>query len=241
MNQRDLGDRPLEGSFDGAGVQRRTWGIVVAGGSGARFGDRKQLAELRGKRVLDWSLDALRPFVAGLVAVVPADLLAPDGSIPVGSPLAQQPLDADIVIAGGSSRSDSVRAGLSRLPSSASWVLVHDAARPLASADLVRRVVCALADTDAVVPVIGVTDTLRRAAGGSVDRSEFVAVQTPQGFRVAALRSAHARGDDASDDASLIDRDGGAVTHVEGDPRNFKITVSQDLAMAELLLGEVVA
>ena len=88
-------------------------------------------------------------------------------------------------------------------------VLVHDAARPLASADLFARVVDAVRHgADAVVPVVAVADTLRRRAGGVVDRDELVAVQTPQGFRAAALRDAHATGAEATDDASLVEAAG---------------------------------
>lgn len=207
------------------------WGIVVAGGSGARFGTRKQLASFRGKRVIDWSLDALRQHVAGLIVVVPADLA--DGSTTV-----DPPLSADVVVAGGVSRSESVRSGLAEVPDSARWVLVHDAARPLADSDLVTRVLGGLADADAVVPVVPVTDSLRSVYGGGVDRADFVAVQTPQGFSVEVLRAAHAAGHDASDDASLVDQAGGAVTHVDGDARNLKITVPHDLVVADVLLKE---
>lgn len=203
------------------------WGIVVAGGSGARFGQRKQLLELAGRRVADRALDALRPFVDGLIVVIPADL--------VGAPGGDR-FEADAVVAGGDSRSASVRAGLAHLPATVTHVLVHDAARPLADPDLIQRVVAALSQGDAVVPVVAVADTLRRVSGGPADRADFVAVQTPQGFGIDALRAAHSSGAEATDDASLIDACGGRVVHVEGNPRNFKITVAHDLIVAEALL-----
>jgi 2-C-methyl-D-erythritol 4-phosphate cytidylyltransferase len=214
------------------------WGVVVAAGSGVRFGRRKQLLEVGGRRVLDWALDAVRPFVTGLVVVVPADLLGADGGIPSGSPLSQPPVEADIVVVGGKTRSASVRAGLDRLPPTATHVLVHDAARPLADRALVGRVVGALTvGIEAAVPVVALADTLRLACGGSVDRDRFVAVQTPQGFDLAALRAAHATGTEATDDATLIDAGGGTVVHVEGDPLNFKITVSHELLAADVILN----
>ena len=201
------------------------WGIVVAGGSGARFGQRKQLLELVGERVLDRAIAALRPFVSATVAVLPADAAA-----------AEPATDGVIVVAGGASRSASVRAGLAALPGSATHVLIHDAARPLADRALVQRVVDALSDSEAVVPVVPVTDTLRLRIGGPADRDAFVAVQTPQGFALSALRKAHADGGEASDDATLIDDFGGRVVHVEGDPSNIKITSPHDLVVAEALI-----
>ena len=162
---------------------------------------------------------------AGVVVVVPPELAEH-----------AEPL-ADATVAGGSTRSASVRAGLAALPSSATHVLVHDAARPVPVADVWRRVLGALADgAEAVVPVVAVTDTLREREGGAVDRSRFVAVQTPQGFRVDVLRRAHEHGADATDDGSLAAAAGAKVSTVDGDPRNLKITEPWHLAIAELLL-----
>lgn len=224
--------RPDSGPSSGAAVE--PWAIVVAGGSGARFGERKQLASFAGKRVIDWSLDALRKHVAGIVVVLPADLVDSDGNATVSPPLV-----VDAVVAGGNSRSASVRAGLAALPDSVELVLVHDAARPLADDELVARVVNGLATAQAVVPVVPITDSLRAATGGSVDRADFVAVQTPQGFSVSALLAAHCGDAEATDDASLIDGHGGTVLHVDGDPRNLKITVPHDLLVAESIVTAV--
>ena len=190
------------------------------------------MASFRDKRVIDWSLDALRGHVAGLIVVVPPDLVD-------GSTVLDPPLSADVIVAGGSSRSESVRAGLAVVPEAVDHVLVHDAARPLADPALVERVLGGLMVADAVVPVVPVTDSLRAADGGSVDRADFVAVQTPQGFSVDVLRAAHSTGRDASDDASLVDMDGVAVHHVDGDPRNLKITVPHDLVVADVLVPKV--
>ncbi|MDH4075459.1 MAG: 2-C-methyl-D-erythritol 4-phosphate cytidylyltransferase [Acidimicrobiia bacterium] len=204
------------------------WGVVVAGGGGSRYGGLKQFELLAGRRVLDWSIAALAPVCRGVVVVVPAAVLD------------QLQLPMDVVgVAGGHTRSDSVRAGLDALPVSASHVLVHDAARPLVTAEVVGRVRDALAGgAVAAVPVMPVTDSLRMMEGRAVDRSGLVAVQTPQGFRVDVLRLAHSEGDTATDDASLVDRLGLTVVHVEGDPTNMKITDPHDLRIAEVLLHD---
>jgi 2-C-methyl-D-erythritol 4-phosphate cytidylyltransferase len=202
------------------------WVIVVAAGEGRRFGAAKQYAPLAGRRVLDWSLDAARTVADGVVLVVPPDR--------AGDAEPQ----ADAVAAGAATRSGSVRAGLDRVPASAEVVVVHDGARPLAGPDLFGAVVDAVrAGADAAVPGVPVSDTLRSRGGGVVDRDGVVAVQTPQAFRAAALRAAHARGAEATDDASLVEAGGGKVVVVDGSPANLKITDPADLVVAEALLG----
>jgi 2-C-methyl-D-erythritol 4-phosphate cytidylyltransferase len=204
----------------------QTWVIVVAAGQATRFGRAKQYETLAGRRILDWALDAARSVADGVVVVVPP-----------GSEAAVEP-GADATVPGGATRSASVRAGLAAVPPSATIVLVHDAARPLASPALFARVVDAVrGGADAVVPAIAVPDTLRRRDGGTVDRDELVAVQTPQGFRAEALRAAHATGAEATDDAALVERQGGSVVLVEGEPGNRKITDPTDLAAAEGMIG----
>jgi 2-C-methyl-D-erythritol 4-phosphate cytidylyltransferase len=199
------------------------WSIVVAGGSGARFGERKQYLPLGEGRVLDWSLRAAAR-VDGVVLVVPADALG------VAEP------GADVVVAGGATRSASVRAGLAAVPVDAAVIVVHDAARPVPVPEVWDRVLAAVAaGADAAVPAIPVRDTLRQLDGGTVDRSRFVAVQTPQAFRAEALRAAHEGDPEGTDDASLVEAGGGRVVLVDGDPSNIKITTPVDLALAELL------
>ena len=140
------------------------------------------------------------------------------------------------VVAGGATRSASVRAGLVVVPDDASIVLVHDGARPLATRNLFDAVVAAVRDgADAVVPGVPVSDSLRRA-DCSVDREGMFAVQTPQGFPAATLRAAHAGGGDASDDATLVEAIGGRVVVVEGEADNLKITRPVDLLVARELL-----
>ncbi|MEL6980994.1 MAG: 2-C-methyl-D-erythritol 4-phosphate cytidylyltransferase [Actinomycetota bacterium] len=202
------------------------WGVVVAGGTGTRFGGPKQLVKLGGRRIVDRSVDALRDRVDGVV-VVGSDELGTTSSLSV-----------DVLVAGGSTRSASVRAGLGALPPTATHVLIHDAARPLVTEDVVARVVDALKDgSSAVVPVIPVTDTLRSVGGGTVDRSGLVAVQTPQGFDLNALQAAHDLEIEGTDDASVVEAVGVGVDHVAGSAINLKITFPHDLALAEVLLA----
>lgn len=201
------------------------WAIIVAAGSGTRFGRLKQLDPLGSKRVLDWAIDAM-DCPGRSIVVVPADQIERVG------------LPDQIVVAGGSSRSASVRAGLAALPDSATHVLVHDGARPLTPGAVVRRVAEALQGADGVIPVVPVTDTLRRRDGTTVDREDLVAVQTPQGFSVAALAKAHASLPEATDDAALVADVGGVVVHVAGDEVNLKITVPADLVVAAAFLGQ---
>lgn len=198
--------------------------MIVAGGSGARFGRPKQFECLRGRRVIDWSIESLRQACGGVVVVVPADAID-DGYE-----------RADAVVVGGADRSASVRSGLAALPTDATHVLVHDGARPLATAELAARVVAALAaGAEAVVPVVPVVDSLRTTASEPVDRTGYVAVQTPQGFAVESLRTAHAAGLSATDDATLFHELGVPVVHVDGESTNLKITDPHDLAVAEVL------
>jgi len=199
---------------------------VVAGGSGRRFGALKQLQMLDGRRVLDWAVRSLMSAgVDGVVLVVPAEVVDRDE------------LPGDAVVSGGATRSASVRAGLAAIPDGVASVLVHDGARPLASTALVERVIAGLEHAPAVVPVVPVTDSLRNVDGGSVDRTSFVAVQTPQGFDRLVLRRAHEANREASDDASLVDALGEEVLHVDGEAANIKITGPADLEIAAVLLA----
>lgn len=223
------GPGPRTNSLQRYGPYMEIWAVVVAGGTGSRFGEPKQLALLDGRRVVDRSIDAMRDHSAGIV-VVGHDL---------GSSVE---LRVDAVVEGGASRSASVRAGLAAVPDAATHVLIHDAARPLVSSAVVERVVEALAGgADAVVPVVPVTDTLRSVDGGTVDRDGLVAVQTPQGFERTTLKAAHREGISATDDAAVIERTGTPVIHVEGCQRNMKITFPDDLLMAEALLRAATA
>ena len=198
------------------------YGILVAGGSGIRFGGAKHRSTLRRRPLWEWGREALLHGGVDEVILV--------GDLPEGIP-------------GGERRRDSVWAGLDAIPAGAAYVIVHDAARPLATPDLVRRVIDRLLSggVDAVVPVVPVRDTLKRVGDGwvveTVDRGGLAAVQTPQGFKLEVLRAAHVTDPaDASDDALLVERLGGSVATVEGESANLKITYPGDLAVAEALL-----
>lgn len=203
---------------------------MVAGGSGTRFGGYKQFAPLGGREVLDWSLDAARRVCAGVVLVVPAEVLG------------ECRHRATCVAPGGPTRTASVRAGLEAVPQDATVIVVHDAARPLAGAPVWDAVIEAVRQgADAAVPCIPVPDTIkqRQDDGGLVtlERARLVASQTPQAFSAASLRAAHAAGNEATDDAALVEAIGGRVAEVPGETSNLKLTGPLDLAMAEALLA----
>ena len=205
------------------------WSIVVGAGSGSRFGGAKQFISVAGRTVLDWSLTSAASVSDGIVVVLPAQSM--DSAV---APIPGRTLTC---VAGGATRSESVRNGLAAVPADATVIVVHDAARPLASVHLFARVVLAVrAGADAVIPVVGVTDTIRRVDGMPMDRSQLQAVQTPQAFSAEALRRAHADARDASDDATLVHDIGGSTVVVEGERWNIKITEPGDEIVAHALL-----
>jgi 2-C-methyl-D-erythritol 4-phosphate cytidylyltransferase/2-C-methyl-D-erythritol 2,4-cyclodiphosphate synthase len=213
------------------GVERNgdVWCIVVAAGSGRRFGGAKQFGLLAGRRVVDRSVEVAAGCCDGVVVVLPAAAIGTADAVVPG---------ASAVVPGGTTRAESVRAGLAAVPDGAAVVLVHDAARPLATPSLYGRVVAAVRDgAAAVVPAVPVVDTVRSVGtGGVVDRELLRAVQTPQGFPADGLRAAHAAGGEATDDASLVESAGGRVELVEGERTNLKLTGPEDLVVAEALL-----
>ncbi len=219
--------------------------VIVAAGQGTRIGSAtpKQFLEIGGVPML---LRSIRPFarhpsVAHVAVVLPAaDAAAPPAwLLPHAGGLLT-------LVAGGAERRDSVAAGLAALPPACRVVLVHDAARPFVDAPLIDRVIEAARAGDAVVPALPVTDTIKEmdAADPSriartVPREQLWRVQTPQGFPRQVLEEAHARarrdGAPATDDAALVERLGGSVRTVAGDPRNLKVTTAEDLEFAEYL------
>jgi 2-C-methyl-D-erythritol 4-phosphate cytidylyltransferase len=219
-----------------------TWAIVVAAGSGARLGADRPKAFVRfGERtLLAASLETLEDHdgIDGMVVVVP------EGWEERTSLLVEDLCASKVAaaVAGGETRPESVAAGLAELPEATELVLVHDAARPLVDAALVDRVLAALRNgAEAVVPALDIVDTVKRVDGDgavveTLVRAELRAVQTPQGFRRELLDRAYA-GDlrDATDCASLAERAGARVLVVAGDPRNLKVTTSDDLQRAEAL------
>ena len=202
------------------------WTIVVAGGTGQRFGGPKQYEALGNRRVLDWCVGTATAASDGVVVVVPTA----DAS-------------REHAVAGGATRSDSVRAGLAQVPTDATIVCVHDGARPFASTELFASVIAAVVDgADAAVPGMPVSDTIKQVAAdgtvvGTPARAGLRAVQTPQAFRADALRRAHAGAGDATDDAALVEANGGRVVVVAGEEHNRKITDQNDLRWARQQLA----
>jgi len=216
--------------------------ILVAAGAGTRLGAGKPKAfcEVRGRTLLDHSIRRFldHASVRDVIAVVPPGLEGDLGR-------------SVRVVAGGLERPDSVAAGLAALAPDVEFVLVHDAARPFVPAEVISRVIAALqAGADAVVPVIPVVDTIKRVFEDvvveTVDRSALRAIQTPQGFRRSVLVAAHASGGSAAgavggagrsatDDASMVERLGTAVSVVDGSEESFKITTPWDLRIAEVI------
>ena len=219
------------------------WAVVVAAGSGERLGADQPKAFVRfgDDPLIAASVAALdeHPAITGIVLVVPegweerATFMADD--IGAGK--------ASIAVAGGATRSDSVAAGVAEVPDDAGIILVHDAARPNVPADLIDRVLGGFADgADGVIPVLPIDDTVKRVdrvgrVVETLDRAELRAVQTPQAFLADVLRRAVAADDRATgtDCASLVERAGGTVATVSGDPRTMKITTRADLERAEEL------
>jgi len=226
-------------------VSGRTGAVIVAGGTGSRIGGLpKQFREIGGRPMLAWSCQRFtaHPAIDDVVVVVPAEIAArPPAWL----------LRTDVrLTAGGATRRASVRAGLVAL-TDAAVVLIHDAARPFVSAELVGRLARA-AVHGPVIPVLRLPDTIKRMpsaeAGGSIDRIEATldrdrlrAAQTPQAFPGELIRRLHeaaaAEGIEPTDDADLCERAGVEVRTVSGERSAFKITHPDDLAMAEWLVA----
>ena len=201
--------------------------VIVAAGQGQRYGGAKQFAVMNHDTVTTHSVRAARSVAERVVLVVPAHYQG-NGE------------GADVVVVGGPTRAASVRAGLEEC-GDANVIVVHDAARPLATPSLFALVVEAvLAGADGAVPGLPISDTVKRirregnstVVDGTEARDELITVQTPQAFAHDVLIRAHASGDDATDDATLVEALGGRVVVVPGELDNVKITVPGDLAKA---------
>jgi 2-C-methyl-D-erythritol 4-phosphate cytidylyltransferase len=224
----------------GAGA---TWAILVAAGTGDRLGgDRpKAFVGLAGRPLLAESLERLdaSDWIDAIVVVAPPGWEEP--AILLAEELVASKVSA--VVTGGTTRAQSVRNGLADVPQDALVVVVHDAARPLVDDVVIERLLGRLAEgVDGVIPGVAVRDTVKRVERGAVvetlDREALVAVQTPQAFLADRLRDAYG-GDltGATDCASLVERAGGRVAVVEGDPRLAKVTTSDDLELVSRLLA----
>ncbi|MGD7001426.1 2-C-methyl-D-erythritol 4-phosphate cytidylyltransferase [Corynebacterium halotolerans] len=233
---------------------RRVIALVAAAGRGTRLGAElpKAFVELRGRSLLERSVQAMitAEVVDEIIVLVSADMadfaekllrsrgLLDNGEVPVR------------FVHGGGERVDSVWAGLQAIGYDDAVVLIHDSARALTPPGMIARVAGAvLGGAAAVIPVLPVTDTIKRVAEGRVvatpARADLRAVQTPQGFDLAVLRranqayfSAEEPGFTATDDASLMEWAGAEVTCVQGDPMAFKVTTPIDLMLATTITDE---
>ncbi len=213
--------------------------LIVAAGRGERLGSGgpKALVTVAGRPMLEWSVMALRAVgeVEKIVVALPADAL---DAAPAGT----------VAVAGGAVRSESVRNAW-RAAGEGDPVIVHDAARPLASSELFKRLLAELSSSEAaaVIAATPVSDTVKETAEDgrtvtrTLDRSRLWAVQTPQVFRREALEQALEREDlltQATDDAWLIEQQGGVVLVLDSGEHNFKVTTAADMQLADLLLAK---
>lgn len=230
----------LEGKVD---KNPKTAAIILAGGTGERFGKEggKQLVEIGGKPILTWSVEAFDAVgdIGLIVIVCPAERQGEYLSKAVDPFSFATPI---VVAAAGSTRQESAFSGLELVPEEFEYVVMHDGARPLISADLIAHTIATLKgniDADGAVVAHPAIDTLKVVENGVIvgtpDRSVFWNAQTPQVFRAGIYRRAHASalsdGFVGTDDSSLIERLGGRVLVVEGKRDNIKLTVPEDYLM----------
>ena len=230
----------LEGKVD---KNPKTAAIILAGGTGERFGKEggKQLVEIGGKPILTWSIEAFDAVgdIGLIVIVCPAERQGEYLSKAVDPFSFATPI---VVAAAGSTRQESAFSGLELVPEEFEYVVMHDGARPLISADLIAHTIATLKgniDADGAVVAYPAIDTLKVVENGVIvgtpDRSVFWNAQTPQVFRAGIYRRAHASalsdGFVGTDDSSLIERLGGRVLVVEGKRDNIKLTVPEDYLM----------
>jgi 2-C-methyl-D-erythritol 4-phosphate cytidylyltransferase len=216
------------------------WAVLAAAGSGERLGlDRpKAFAPLNDRPLVAEPLERLdaSEWVEGIVIAAPPEWEEP--CILVAEEIAAGKVAK--AVTGGETRSESVRAALAEVPEDATVVLVHDAARPLITNEVIERVITALGDGwDGAVPVLPVADTIKRIDGDlvaeTIDRKGLVTAQTPQAFVASVLRDAFSTLQQtvtkSTDCASIVESNGGRVRAVEGDPRLLKVTTPADLAL----------
>ena len=204
--------------------------ILLAGGSGARFGAPKQFEVVAGRRLVDRAADVASEVCDDVVVVLPS-----------GAPWSGPPVTA--LVEGGTSRAGSVRNGLSAVPGGTDVIVVHDAAHPLASPALYRAVIQAVvAGAPAASPFLPVAESLVRRDGdeavAAVPKDGVGLSQTPHAFRADVLRALHAEEPETSDEVTLLLTGGDRVALVPGDPTNIHVTTKAELAMAARLLGE---
>ena len=217
--------------------------IIAAAGQGSRLGgDRpKQFLSLGGRPILQRSVDVfvLSDRITDVVVAVPPDVV---GNVPEYLRGRSKPIR---IVEGGPRRQDSVARAFALVSERADVVVIHDAARPLVSADLISRAVDAAAEFGAAIVALPASDTVKRGGANRIivetlPRGEIFLAQTPQAFRVGVLRDALAQAHssvEATDEAALAERAGHRVRIIDGDARNIKVTTPDDLTAAERLLG----
>lgn len=215
-----------------------SWAIVLAAGSGTRFGGPKQFAELSGQPMVEHAVRSAASASHGVVLVLPESL----------QHLWSGPADV-VVVPGGVTRAESVRAGLAAVPADAVVIVVTDAAHPLATPALYRRVVDAVLEgADAAVPGLPLTEVVKEvsvvesathgtvvSANRSLNREFHRLIQTPHAFAAGWLRAAHAGGAEAVEDSEMVTAVGAQVIIVEGEVTNIHVTTPEELALANAL------
>jgi 2-C-methyl-D-erythritol 4-phosphate cytidylyltransferase/2-C-methyl-D-erythritol 2,4-cyclodiphosphate synthase len=216
--------------------------IIAAAGRGVRLGGAvpKQFLDVGGEPMLARSVRAFlaHPAIAEVIVALSPELAA--------APPAYLRVPRVRVVAGGSRRQDSVANAFHAASPESELFVVHDAARPFATADLIARTVAAAAESGAAVAAVVARDTVKRAADRdgarvvreTLPRDAIYLAQTPQAFRRTVLAAALAQQDDATDEAALAERAGFPVRLVDGEPGNIKITTGPDLALAQALLAQ---
>ncbi|MCP2520383.1 2-C-methyl-D-erythritol 4-phosphate cytidylyltransferase [SCandidatus Aminicenantes bacterium Aminicenantia_JdfR_composite] len=220
-------------------IEQRVFVIIVASGKGLRFGQRKQYVNLRGKQILEHSVETFNfhPLVNEIILVLD------DPS--KGQHLKEKYHKVKEIVKGGERRTDSVYEGFKRINcNERDLILIHDGVRPLVSPDLIERVIEKARQKGSVIPVIAIEDTVKRCEGDRViktlERNKIFRIQTPQAFTYGILKKAfdkaYSEGYTGSDEAYLVEKLGLEVYTVEGDLKNIKITTPFDLKLAEFYL-----
>lgn len=221
----------------------KTIAIIVAGGSGTRFGAQvpKQFLELGGKPILMRTIETFVDYCDDIIVTLPADQFSQWNEL-----CDRYSFNVPHrVVAGGETRWHSVKNALDSIgdPGDVDVIAVHDGVRPLATAELINRTIATARQYGSAIPVVMLNDSVRQVVGETsraLDRSSLRAVQTPQAFDARLLLEAYRQPFDKTftDDASVVEHLGHSITLVEGDPQNLKITRPMDLALAEYLLND---
>ena len=219
----------------------KTGVIIVGAGSSQRMGRDKVFLSLAGKPLLAWSVD----FCQSCKLVDQIAIVLNEAKLDLGRKLAAERGWTKLVeiCAGGKRRQDSVRQGLNELED-CDWIIIHDAARPFLTSDLIRDGLEAAQATGAAVAAVPIKDTVKLGGGDmmvskTLNRQELWAIQTPQIFRFDIIAEAHEQiKEDVTDDASMVEHLGRKVKLYMGSYNNIKITTPEDLALAELIAGK---